>query len=153
ALVAAIVLIATKTTWFQSIWRAMSAGVVAGVLWIRDAALAVFNWVRANWPWLAGALAGPFGLAVVAIIKYWSPIVGFFSRIVHAIGGVFSQVIGYITAPFTTAFNIVKGVVEAAVGVIKGLIDGMMSGVKWGIDTAKSVYNTFARVWNAIEVK
>jgi hypothetical protein len=153
ALVAVIVLIATKTNWFQNIWRAMSAGVVAGVVWIKNIAVTVFGWIRSNWPLLLGILTGPFGLAVAMIYRYWAPISGFFSGIVSAIGGVFSHVISVITQPFITAFNIVKGIVEAAIGSIRSAVSGMLSFVSFGIGLAKGAYNAFARTWNAIEVK
>lgn len=41
---------------------------------IPNAFKTVLNWVKKNWPWLLGALAGPIGLAVVAIIKHWDDI-------------------------------------------------------------------------------
>lgn len=39
----------------------------AGFQWLLD-------WVKKNWPWLLGALAGPIGLAVVYITKHWDGI-------------------------------------------------------------------------------
>ncbi len=66
-LVGAIVLIATKTTWFQDIWR-----VAWG--WIKGAALAVWNWIKTNWPLLLAILTGPIGLAVLWIVRNWDKI-------------------------------------------------------------------------------
>jgi hypothetical protein len=153
ALVAVIVLIATKTTWFQTIFRAMTNAVMAGWNAILGAGKAVWNWIKGNWPLLLGILIGPFGLAVALIMRYWSGITGFFSGIVSSIGGVFSRVISLITAPFITAFNIVKGAVDAALGWISARVSSVMAFVNWSLGAAKSVYNTFARTWNAIEVK
>jgi len=175
ALIAIIVVIATKTTWFQSIWRAVTSfmsaawratvgaitaawnaawSFIAGIFRaIQNIAMTVWAWVRSNWPLLAGVLAGPFGVAVALVYKFWGPISGFFAGIVHSIGSVVSGVVGAITQPFITAFNIVKGAIQAAVGYIQGLLGGLTRTVSGAISTAKSVYNAFAHTWNAIEVK
>jgi len=174
ALVAVIVLIATKTTWFQTIWatvtRFMSAAwsatvgaitsawnaawsFIAGIFRaIQSIAMTVWGWIRSYWPILAGVLAGPFGVAIALVYMYWGPISGFFSGIVHAIGGAISGVVGAITSPFITAFNIVRGVVEAAVAYITGLVHNLTAVVSSGINMAKGIYNAFAHVWNAISV-
>jgi hypothetical protein len=175
ALVAVIVYLATKTRFFQTVWEAVTRAMV--VAWnatvgaitrawnaayafiarvfgmIQGAAMAVWNWIRSNWPILLGVLTGPFGLAVALVYTFRSQILGALSSLVGAIGGVFSRVVGYITAPFITAFNIVKGAVEAALGWISARVSSVMAFVSWSIGAAKSVYNTFARTWNAIEVK
>jgi hypothetical protein len=67
ALVAIIVLIATKTTWFQDLWR-----VAWG--WIKQTALDVWNWIKGNWPLLLEILTGPFGIAIGFIINHWTQI-------------------------------------------------------------------------------
>jgi len=174
ALVAVIVLIATKTTWFQSIWRALTSfmsaawraavgaitsafaaawSFIAGV-WnaIRGAAASVLNWLRANWPLILGIITGPFGLAVVLIIRNWSSIVSFFSGIVSAIGRVFAQVYHWIVDPFVSAFNYVKGVVQGAVNVIKGIISGLTGFISSAINIAKAPYNAFRAAWNAVDI-
>jgi len=175
ALIAVIVIIATKTTWFQTIWRAVTSfmtaawratvgaitaawnaawSFIAGIFRaIQSIAMTVWGWVRSNWPLLAGVLAGPFGVAVALVYKYWGPISGFFAGIVHSIAGVFSGVASAISQPFITAFNIIKGAVQSAVSYVEGLIHNLTAAVSWGINTAKSVYNAFAHTWNAIEVK
>ncbi|GIJ10727.1 phage tail tape measure protein [Micromonospora andamanensis] len=48
-LVAAIVLIATKTTWFQDLWSALWNGGKALVEW-------AINWIVGGWSWLIGLL-------------------------------------------------------------------------------------------------
>ncbi|MCX4578111.1 phage tail tape measure protein [Streptomyces sp. NBC_01571] len=67
ALIAVIVLIATKTTWFQQIWSAAWGG-------IKTAAFAVWDWIKTNWPYLLGIIAGPIGLAVGWVIKHWDTV-------------------------------------------------------------------------------
>jgi hypothetical protein len=67
ALIAVIVLIATKTTWFQQLWSAAWG-------WIKDAAFAVWDWIKTNWPLLLGIITGPIGLAVGWVIKHWETV-------------------------------------------------------------------------------
>ncbi|MEV8464839.1 hypothetical protein AB0470_35435, partial [Streptomyces griseosporeus] len=65
--VLAVVVMYKKFDWFragvQIVWDALKKG-----------ASAVLSWVKQNWPWILGALAGPIGLAVVYIIKHWDDI-------------------------------------------------------------------------------
>jgi len=95
ALVAVIVLIATKTTWFQTIWRVVWGG-------IKDAAMAV-------WTWLSGTL--------------WPGIVGVFDRVVAtfkaiptAIKIAFSNLVDIILRPFRFAFNLVADAWNNTIG-------------------------------------
>lgn len=64
ALVAAIILIATKTTWFQQLWT-------VSWNWIKNAVSAVWDWIKANWPLLLAIITGPIGLAVGWVISHW----------------------------------------------------------------------------------
>lgn len=68
----------TKSATFRDIvigvWNAVWGVIRAVCGWITAAAMAVFNWIRANWPLLLGILTGPIGLAAVAIVKNWSTI-------------------------------------------------------------------------------
>lgn len=57
ALIAIIVLIATKTTWFQTLWKyiwdkGIKAAALATWRWIKSAALAFWNWIKAVPGWI-----------------------------------------------------------------------------------------------------
>jgi acid phosphatase family membrane protein YuiD len=67
ALVVVIVLIATKTDWFQKLWSA-AWGLIHGAI------TTVWNWIKTNWPLILGFLTGPIGIAVVMIVKHWTTI-------------------------------------------------------------------------------
>jgi hypothetical protein len=41
----------------------------------------VWGWIKSNWPYLLGMLTGPFGLAVVWVIKHWDTVIGFFKKL------------------------------------------------------------------------
>jgi Phage-related minor tail protein len=74
ALVAVIVLIATRTNWFQRIWRT-AWGAITG------AARATWNWIKKHWPLILGILTGPVGAAVIYITRHWNSVVTFVSRL------------------------------------------------------------------------
>ncbi|MFJ1581788.1 phage tail tape measure protein [Streptomyces sp. NPDC088197] len=60
------------SSWTVRIWHDITA-------WVTGAVSAVIGFVRSNWPLLLGILTGPIGLAVYAIVHYWSQISGAFS--------------------------------------------------------------------------
>lgn len=67
ALVAAIVLIATKTTWFQTAWKYSWNAIKAAFSFVVD-------FIKKHWMWMLGAMFGPLGIFVVAVIKNWGSI-------------------------------------------------------------------------------
>lgn len=76
ALVAIVVLIATKTTWFQDIWRVAWGG-------IKTAAEAVWNWLKQVPGWIegafsriAGAVSAPFKAGFNLVSDAWNNTVG-----------------------------------------------------------------------------
>src|SRR5690606_14675495 len=41
---------------------------------IKNVVMAVFNWIKDNWPLLLGILTGPIGWAVLLIVNHWDTI-------------------------------------------------------------------------------
>jgi len=94
-LVAAFVILWKKSDAFRNFWKTVWEGIKTAALAVKDwfagpflnfftktipaAFQSVLDWVRKNWPWILGALGGPIGLAVVAIIKNWDKVTKFFS--------------------------------------------------------------------------
>jgi len=131
ALVAIIVVIATKTTWFQDIWKAMSGAVVAawdwlwakvsgalsaagsaissGVTWVVDKVMSIFGWFAA----LPGRVSGWFGQvrsgAVDRVMSLVSWLRGLPGRITSAVG------------------NLGRLLLNAGRDIIRGLINGVSS--------------------------
>ena len=111
ALIAIIVLIATKTTWFQSIWHAVWDFLKAVGAWFAGpfANFFVKAWdsitgaFRAAWDWIKNTVTS-------GVLWVHSKIV-WFQNVLHAmisnIKGIFSRVTDFITAPFRAAFNFV----------------------------------------------
>lgn len=60
------------SSWTVKIWHDI-------VGWVTGAVSSVVGFVRSNWPLLLGILTGPIGLAVYAIVHYWSQISGAFA--------------------------------------------------------------------------
>ena len=102
ALVAGIVLAYTKVGWFRD-------GVNAALRAVKNAAVAVFNWIKSNWPLLVAILAGPFGIAVALIIKHFDKIKSAASAVVGAVKSILGKIPGIISSIFSGAGNFVAG--------------------------------------------
>jgi hypothetical protein len=98
ALVAIIVVIALKTTWFQQIWHAAWGA-------ITSAASATWNWIKKNWPLILGILTGPIGLAVLYVTKHWNDIVSFMTKLPGRIGKATAGMWDGIKDAFRSAIN------------------------------------------------
>jgi phage-related protein len=107
ALIAIIVLIATKTTWFQTIFKAVWGGIKAYIDWVRD------NYVRA------------FNL----MIGIGGKLVGAIQKIPGLIKRAFSGLFNIITWPFRTAFNFVADAWNNTVGRLSWSVPGWVPGI------------------------
>lgn len=155
-----VVLLATKTKFFQTVWAgtwafmktvgAWFAGPFVGFFtgaWnkIVGGAKAVFNWLKSNWPLLLGIIAGPFGLAVGLVIKHWSTIRSALAAAWAFIrDNVFNPLRNFITVTIPNAFksgvqtvavwwNRLQGIAAAPVKfVIQTVInEGIIGGINW----------------------
>lgn len=100
ALVAAIVWIATQTTWFQDLWN-----------WIWGK---IGDPVKAAWQWIQDSAA--------AVWAYLTALPG-------KLGNAFSAVWGFITAPFRAAFNFVADAWNNTIGRLSWTVPGWVPGV------------------------
>ncbi len=121
ALIAIIVLIATKTTWFQQIWRA-AWGAIKGSI------SAVWNWIKQNWPLLLAILTGPIGIAVLLITKNWGKIkagaTGVKDWIVdkfQAVLGFFKSLPGKVQSALSGLFSFIPGLAKSAINGVIGI--------------------------------
>lgn len=109
ALVAAIVLIATKTTWFQRLWS-------AAMNTVKSAISGAFNWIKSNWPTLLAILTGPVGLAVLAIVRHKDRILGALRAIPDGARRIFSGLADILTAPFRAAVDGLRSAWNSTIG-------------------------------------
>jgi hypothetical protein len=101
----------------------MAKTAFAGIL---EAARTVWSWVKANWPYLVGALAGPFGLAAVAVIKHFGAIKEFALGIVRAVRTAIENLVNWVESlPGRVGGKLKKipgaGLASRGVGAVTGL--------------------------------
>lgn len=141
ALVAALIVAYKKSETFRAIVQGAFNGVLAvgkaiGAWFsgpfvrfftetIPDAFRTVLNWVKANWPWLLGALTGPIGLAVVWIIKNWDRVRAFFVEAWQAIvRNVLTPIRTFFTSTIPGWARTVRDRVVSAWGTLRDRVHG-----------------------------
>jgi len=153
ALIAVIVLIATKTTWFQDIWAAAWGA-------IQDAAAAVWSWLKdvagatwraittalriyigiyiaifegiiagaqAVWSWLQNAAAAVWNFILAALRGYVAMYVAIFEGIQAAIGAVWE----WLKKAGTSALNAILGPINAVKSAFDKVVDAIQSVIEW----------------------
>lgn len=100
ALVAAIVVIATKTRWFQRLWSAAWGG-------IKHVIGSFFSWVKSTWPQLVGIITRPVSSAASNVSRYWN------------------QIKSKTVSVFTSTVNWIRGVPGKIYGAVSGLASGL----------------------------
>jgi hypothetical protein len=126
ALIAAIVIAYTKSDTFRKIIDGLFDAIVDGAKW-------VLGFLQDHWPEILGILAGPFGLAVVEIVKHWD-------AIKDAVSGAFDKVVATIK---TKASDVVSSAKALGAKIIGGVVSGLS-----GIGT--SAWNVIANVGSVI---
>jgi hypothetical protein len=162
-LVAAVLWAWNHWAWFRTsvtaVWRAVQTAAVAFVVWTQLKFIPFFTrtlpavftglltWVRGHWPLILTLLAGPIGLAVLAIVRHWDDIEGAFSNswswlrknVLNPMGGFFTKTIPGWAGSMRD--HVVKAWDDTAAGVSK----------TWGKieDAAKKPVNFIVdTVWN-----
>lgn len=147
-LVAAVVLIATKTTWFQTIWDAVWNGVTAAWDW-------AWGKLQQGWELLKQAFTA-IGDKVTEvkdwIVGKWNELVAFVTELPGKIGAAASgmwqsiqDAAGVAKDWVVDKWNGLVGFVTELPGKIASAASGMWDGIK---NSAKSVFNTVAGWWN-----
>lgn len=116
-IIAVVVLIATKTDWFQKLWS---------VAWgaIKGSTVAVFQWIKSHWPLLLAILTGPIGLAVLAITKNWGRIKSGASSVVSWVRDKFGDLVGFVS-------GLPGRISRAARGMFDGIKSAFRSAINW----------------------
>lgn len=107
ALIAIIVLIATKTTWFQDLWN--------------------FVWNSAKATTLAAWNA--IKLGAQSLWSYMQRVWDYFLSIPGKIGNAFSAVTNFLTAPFRSAFSAIAGLWNRTIGRLSWTIPDWVPGI------------------------
>ena len=127
ALIAAIVLIATKTTWFQDIWAAVWGG-------IQDAAAVV-------WDWLVGVATATWNALVAALRWYLGIYVAIWDGIKAAAAAVWDWLVGAAKTAWAGVVAAVRFYVDIYVSIFEGIRSAIGAVWSWLQDTASSALN------------
>jgi hypothetical protein len=119
ALIAIIVIIATRTTWFQRLWKAAWGG-------IKSAASAVWDWLKKVPGWIGTAFAkvanfvtAPFRAGFSAIAGLWNRTIGSLSWAVPSwVPGIGGNTISVPKLPTFHSGGVVPGVIGTAVPIM-----------------------------------
>ena len=153
---------AAATVWsaIQTAWDAV-LGVVQ----------AVWNWIKANWPLLLAILTGPFGIAVLLVVRNFDTIKNAVLTVINWIRANWPLLLAILTGPIGAAvllivknwdrikqaasalFDWVASKFRAIVDTIRNVAD-TIGGIAQRIgDAIKGPINAVIRAWNGLEFK
>lgn len=123
-LVGVIILIATKTTWFQDLWNWAWGG-------IKAAASAVWDWIKGTlWPGIVGVFKS-IGYAASwlwgQISSFFGMIWGFLKSFASFVAGVFSAIGDFIAAGFQRGKDAARNAINSILGFVNNAIGGLNS--------------------------
>ena len=124
ALVAAIVVIATKTTFFQDAWAVMSKGIGTAFSFVWNSVLKpVFTAIGAGFTFLFENVIKPVATAMMIVIGLWAALFTFvwqslLKPVFDAIGGGFRFLLTNIFEPVGKGMGVAFGQIGAALGVV-----------------------------------
>lgn len=102
-----------------------------------------FNWVRDNWPLILAILTGPFGVAVLVIVRNWQTIKDAVGAAVGWIKDRMSDAKNWIVDRFNDVVSFVTGLP----GRITSAASNMWNGIK---DAFRNTINAVLQMWNNI---
>jgi phage-related protein len=170
ALVAVILLIATKTTWFQDAWNWAWGG-------IKKAALAVWDWLsKTLWPGITGffgAIGDAIGKAVDYFValpgKIWNALTALpgilkdaaskaFDLFFEAVGFGLGTIYGLLTGTPTRVGEIFHTMWTTAIGWVVGMwdsikttfMDGVNNAIDWVVGMADKIWAWFIEMKNRV---
>lgn len=121
ALIAIIVIVATKTRFFQDIWHAAWGAITTAF----DAA---FDWIKGHWPLIEDILIGPVGIAIKWIVQHWSDIVNGAKSAIDSVTSFFSALPGRILSVLS---GLATDMWNIGVSIVQGIWNGIASMGSW----------------------
>lgn len=146
-LIAVIVLIATKTEWFQTAWDAVWGAVKAVFesTWnaIKAAFEAVWNFIKSNWANILAVLTGPIGIATKMIVDNWDAIKNAFGVAWNFIKDTAQAVWDWLVDTWSSFMDFFMGIVSRI---------GEIASTMWEpISTAaETVWGWVTRTWDSM---
>jgi len=171
ALVAGVIIAYNKIGWFRDFVDAAFDDVAKAFDFVKDAAGKVFDWLKSNWPLLLAILTGPFGAAVLLIVRNWdtikegatavwqwvtdkfNAIVSFIAGLGSLLGSAIGTVVDWLKKPIAAAtevFDWVTKKFQAVVDFIGNLVDDVQRVAGNIANALKNPINTVLRWMNDI---
>lgn len=168
AAVAAVIVVAVL---LAKNWDTVSAALSRAFASIKSAALAVFNWIKANWPLLLAILGGPIGAAAALIIRHWDTITGaarsafdairsamgsfsaWIGSTVNTIGSLLSRLADYFDRPADaarSAANAIKSAIGGAVSYLEDLVGRASRAASSVASAIRAPMNSLISAWNGL---
>lgn len=148
ALVAAIVWVATQTTFFQDVWETVSTAIATAATWLWENVLSpVFTAIGEIFTWIWENVISPIGTLIVNYFRFWGAVaVWLWENVLTPVFAGIGQVFSWIWST----------VIEPIVGFISLALQGLGIVFDWLYkNVIKPVWdgisNTISTVWNWID--
>ncbi len=147
ALVAAIVWVATKTTWFQTAWKVTWSAVKATAMavwgWLKDAYHATVNFLVSAWHSAAAALSSAWhsfwsGVASFARSIWQNGIVGPIRSAITTVRSVITSTLSSIRSHWSSALSSLRSAASSAWSSITSTISSAISRARSAVSSAVS---------------
>ena len=128
-------------THWTTVWRVM-----------KEAAADVWNWIQKYWPYLAGILLGPIGLAAAVIYRHWHDIQAGAEAVWNWIKTHWPLLVDILLGPFgiaaTQIYEHWHQIVDFFTGLPKTLESVLSSVASILVAPFKAAFDAIADVWN-----
>jgi hypothetical protein len=124
AIIAALVALQVK---FDIFGKAID-GIKVGFDAVWGAIKFVFDWAKNNWPLLLAIITGPFGLAIVAIVKFKNSIVGVLQGVKDFAVTIFDGIIGAYRSVMNGILSLMESGINKAIKGLNAALDAVDKG-------------------------
>ena len=150
AVIAVIVLIATKTTWFQTIWSAMCTAARAAWDFVVAAVKVGVQVLQAIWGAIVAYFTAQWNLIQTVASAVWNAIVAVVQFAIGLIQSVVSAVVGAISAQWQMMQAVASAVWNGVQAVVSAVMNGISAVVSGVINTVVGVFQRVQAVGGAV---
>ncbi|MGX1908996.1 phage tail protein [Streptomyces phaeochromogenes] len=152
ALIAIIVLIATKTTWFQTAWEYTWNAIKAVTAWVVSAVGATLAWFGT----LPGKFAGWIGAAKDWVVTKFTEMVAWVRGVPGRIGAALGSLLGVLRSSATNAFNAFRAAAVSRATAFVSWVAGLPGRISRGIGSLSGLLvskgkDVIRGLWNGIK--
>ncbi|MET7514076.1 phage tail tape measure protein [Streptomyces sp. NPDC005480] len=151
-LVAIIVLIATKTTWFQTLWKAVWGGIKAFMGGVVDGIKTGLSWFGS----LPGKFSGWFNAAKAAAVKKMTDLLTWLRALPGRVGGAISGLVGTLRRKASDSFGAFREAAVAKASSFIAWVRGIPGRIARGIGSLSGLLvgkgkDVIRGLWNGIK--